>query len=482
MRQVQSYRTSSRAIYLQMVVAAALVLTGLSGLVFAQLAALSWLSLIGLALLSGTYLIWLTRNRQRFDFLREVERQLEQCAQAQDEPGAVLETIDGQSSVAFGWNRMVKEAVYSGLLKRLETSISSKLGGDQPGTSTAVLDSLGEGVAVTDINDRLMIVNDTLTALIHSHDNPENLHGKAIQDLFQAVPGVGEGFERPLRGESLKPFVTDLTADVDGEHVLRCARRPHMNDKNEHVGFVWTVRDITQQRLAESTREQFVSMATHELRTPLANIRAYAETMAISEGIKVEQQKSFCNTILSEASRLSRFVDDLLDITRMQAGSLTLDRRESDLETLFDEASAKLRGQIQQKNIQFTTTAPDKLPKLNIDKEKILAAVLNLLGNAVKYTPENGSVRLIVAVEDSQLSIAVEDTGIGIEESELPRVFDKFFRSDDDRVREVSGSGLGLAFTLEVARLHGGDIEVKSELNKGTRFTMHIPIQREAVR
>ena len=128
------------------------------------------------------------------------------------------------------------------------------------------------------------------------------------------------------------------------------------------------------------------------------------------------------------------------------------------------------------KQIDFELRLPPKMPKLNVDKDKVAASLVNLLGNAIKYTPDEGKVRLEVVVNEHDVEFHVEDTGYGISEEELPKLFEKFFRSDDARVREISGSGLGLAFTQDVARLHGGKVTALSELNKGSRFVMTLPL------
>jgi two-component system phosphate regulon sensor histidine kinase PhoR len=130
----------------------------------------------------------------------------------------------------------------------------------------------------------------------------------------------------------------------------------------------------------------------------------------------------------------------------------------------------------QQKQVRFDTKFPAKFPKIRLDKDKFAAALVNLLGNAVKYTPEGGQVTFSVEVAVSQINFIVEDSGIGIAPNELPRLGEKFFRSADERVRGINGSGLGLTFTQEVARLHGGKLAVTSELNKGSRFTLSLPL------
>ena len=262
--------------------------------------------------------------------------------------------------------------------------------------------------------------------------------------------------------------------------VLRIARGPLRSQEGSHgTGHVWCVRDVTQQKLADQMRNQFVYSATHELRTPLANIRAYAETLALTESLDVEKQKEFCNTIHSEAHRLSRFIDDLLTISRMEVGALTLERRETDLQRLLDDTIGKCQGQMDQKKITLHREMPAKLPKVYLDKDKLCVVLVNLIGNATKYTPEGGKVTVQVEIREGELHIHVRDTGIGISVEDLPRLFTKFFRSADPRVQDQTGSGLGLSLASEVVRLHGGKITVHSELNKGTKFSVVLPTKHE---
>ena len=176
------------------------------------------------------------------------------------------------------------------------------------------------------------------------------------------------------------------------------------------------MRDVTQQKLAEEMRDQFVDTATHELRTPLANIKAYAETLALADVIDIEQQKQFLNTINSEATRLARFVDDLLSVSSMELGSLSLNKQVTDLGRMLNEVLAKIRPQMDEKQLTLEVVLPEKMPEPELDKDKIAAVLVNLLGNAVKYTPEGGRVTFRVNITDQQIEISVEDTGVGIAE------------------------------------------------------------------
>jgi len=160
----------------------------------------------------------------------------------------------------------------------------------------------------------------------------------------------------------------------------------------------------------------------------------------------------------------------------MEVGALSLARQETDMERLFHDVLDKVRPQMTQKNITLRSSLAEKLPKMRVDKDKIMATLVNLLGNAAKYTPEGGQVHFKVQMKQDAMQIDVEDTGFGISAEELPKVFDKFFRSSDPRVQQQTGSGLGLSLVQEVVRLHGGKLGVQSQLNKGTRFTVTLPL------
>jgi two-component system phosphate regulon sensor histidine kinase PhoR len=257
--------------------------------------------------------------------------------------------------------------------------------------------------------------------------------------------------------------------------VLRVSRQPVKNPRIQ--GQVWCLRDVTQQKLAEKMRDQFIDTATHELRTPLSNIKAYAETLVTFDKIDVEEQKEFCNIINSEVTRLARFVDDLLSISSMEMGSLNIEKQKVETARMFEEVAEKVEPLMQQKNITFAAELPEKMPDVRVDKDKFMAVLVNLLGNAAKYTPAGGSVTMRVKLDESLLQVAVEDTGVGIAAEEVPKVFEKFFRSSDPRVQNETGTGLGLSLATEVVRMHGGEITLESEINQGSTFTITVPVE-----
>jgi two-component system phosphate regulon sensor histidine kinase PhoR len=419
---------------------------------------------------------WLLRRLARP--VAEVEMNLHRIARLPWDADVEVAPLPARDAVSLGWNRLVdrlhaleRQASHGSLDAVLDAAARSR----NDARFEEVLQRLSDGVAVTDAAGRIEFANQAVAALLGHDDEAAALAGASLEErLLQAA-------DEAKRQEMLSPAARRRTAvcelvqqSGDAERVLRVARLPLGGDAAR--GHVWSLRDVTQQKLAEQTRDRFIDTATHELRTPLANIKAYAETLATSDYIDVELQKEFCNIINSEVTRLARFIDDLLSISSMEVGALTVDRQKVETDRLFAEVLSKVEPLMQKKSIEFNVSLPPKMPELQLDKDKMIAVVVNVLGNAAKYTPEGGRVSLKVKAEDGSLRIAVEDTGVGIAAEELPKVFEKFFRSDDPRVQAETGSGLGLSLAREVVRMHGGEITVESVLNQGSTFTVLLPL------
>lgn len=387
-----------------------------------------------------------------------------------------LVTSSGTSRADFGWNRLVELGRRWCSLNQLQQSLAHKLTQACSGSSYQLLDALPEGVAAVDRSGTITYANAVLAAIC-GRANSSEMHGRSLS----AELGVDDMLAQQINNiTSVQQSIVEWSMTTEtSTRTLRGERRPVVNGDG-HTCFVWIIRDVSQQRLAESMREKFLAAATHEFRTPLANIRAYSESLDMGDDFDRENRKKFYNVIQSESIRLSQLVDDLLDISRIQAGALALDLHETDLGRLIEEASGKLQGQMREKDLQFRVELPPKFPKASLDKGKLSAALVNLLGNAAKYTPAGGRVTFRVDITSENIQFSVTDTGIGIAPDELHSVFDRFFRSSDDRVRGISGSGLGLALAQEIARLHGGDITVESTLNVGSTFRMSIPLSLAA--
>ncbi len=381
--------------------------------------------------------------------------------------------VPEQSPAAKSWNALCEEVRRIRLLENLAERVDHALGIDGASRWDAALDALADGLAVSDERGRLLSANRAFVVLIQQPDEADAapLIGQNVMSLIP-WPQTDEAAQVAARFSEQHGCVQGEVELLTGQW-LRVTRRPILDGRH---GLVWTVRDFSQQKLAEVARDQFVATATHELRTPLTSLVAYAEALVDAPDIAPADQRRFLNIIRSEALRLSRFVDDLLNVSRMEAGAMVLDRRPADLYRMVDESIESVSGKAQAKQQSLQKQMPLKLPELIIDREKITAALVNLLGNAVKYTPAGGHISLAVQEDSQYIHFRIQDSGFGIAAEELPHVFDKFFRSDDDRVRLESGTGLGLSFTREIARLHGGNVSAESELNVGSCFTLSLPL------
>jgi signal transduction histidine kinase len=406
----------------------------------------------------------------------QIDSQLRQAALTGSLDGSLFRLPDSDPA-AIAWNRILEQLEDQQMGNDLDARLCGAWGSVGQQRWSDVFNTLCDGIAICDASGIIQQANNAFAALM-------NVSSAAMvegQELLSCIAGLRQG----EHADDLDDFGnhSSLTRDLllgddVAAGVLRVSRIPLVGDSFCPNAALWTIRNVTQQKLAEEMRNQFLSTATHELRTPLTTIMAYAELLAQEEDLDVEKQKTFCNTINGEATRLARFVDQLLNVNQMEAGALSLSRHETDIERLVGEVIENIQPQTEQKPLTFDSAIPAKLPKLSVDKDKLSAALINLLGNAIKYTPAQGHVKLTVEVTAEQMLFHVEDTGIGISAEELPRISEKFFRSGDARVRSITGSGLGLAFSQEIARLHGGRISVTSELNKGSRFTLALPLQQ----
>jgi signal transduction histidine kinase len=415
----------------------------------------------------------------------DIEQQLHQLAMSPSLESCEWREVPNVGAAAIGWNRIIRQKLAGDGRQSLHNRVRESLDRGRQGRLDAVLNSVPEGLATTDAAGRLTYTNMPMSVLLGLKNSIGDGAGETdaaprmTEQLCQRwhLPETDALLSEENRD---RPVVTELTREENGQRrIVRVARHPIcIVGGGKQEAHVWLMRDVTQQKLAEEMRDQFVDTATHELRTPLANIKAYAETLALADVIDVEQQKQFLNTINSEATRLARFVDDLLSVSSMELGSLSLNRQVTDLGRMLNEVLVKIRPQIEEKRLAFDVALPEKMPEPELDKDKISAVLVNLLGNAVKYTPAGGRVTFRVNISDQQIDMSIEDTGVGIAADEVTKVFDKFFRSPDPRVQEQTGTGLGLALAQEVVRLHGGKITVESEIDKGSTFSVLLPLSK----
>jgi two-component system phosphate regulon sensor histidine kinase PhoR len=329
----------------------------------------------------------------------------------------------------------------------------------------AALDGMEEGLWVTDSGGVVIRHNVALKHLLYAG---QELRGRRPQEILPHVAlsraveqacGAGEPARLELRVEGLRP------------RVLQVSVRPL---SSEERGSVAVFQDVTELRRLEKVRTEFVANVSHELRTPITAIRGYAETLregALSDPVHAP---GMVEVIHRQAERLSALVEDLLELSRLESGELALEREAVNLLAAVRRALEPVRQRASSKDIRFEVLIPPALVAQG-DERAVEQVLLNLLDNAVKYTPAGGVVRVEGGVEEDRVAVSVKDTGAGIDEKHLPRLFERFYRVDKGRSREMGGTGLGLSIVKHLAVAMRGDVRVSSRPGEGSTFTVVLP-------
>lgn len=252
---------------------------------------------------------------------------------------------------------------------------------------------------------------------------------------------------------------------------------PFRTEEKKKFGVIVAISDITKQQKLDNSRKAFVANVSHELRTPLTNIKSYAETMLESD-IDPETAESFLQVINSEADRMTRLVRDLLVLSQLDHSNQVLKPEETDIAELVSETVGLMRIEAQNRSLTLTYVQGSNTEKIMVDTDRIRQVVINILSNAIKFTPAHGTVTVLCGQQENHIYIKVSDTGIGIPEKDLPMLFERFYRVDKARSREMGGTGLGLAIAKEIIEAHNGSIDVESEYGKGTTITIRLPIDK----
>jgi len=326
-----------------------------------------------------------------------------------------------------------------------------------------IIESITEGILVTGRDGRIALANTALERLFNldistvGRPTAEVIRQASIQEAISTslAQGTGRALEVEVAG-SLRHLDMHVAPIRQGE---------------ECVGVVSVFYDITRLRQLERMRRDFVANVSHELRTPLTAIKGYAETLADGALDDREMAGRFVAIISSHADRLNRLLDDLLDLSRLESDQLQVDKAPCNLRNLVEICSTSVAAASAQKNIVIRSDVGADI-EVSCDPKLIEQALVNLLDNAIKYTPEGGDVRVFTRVDSSRLWLDIADTGMGIPSEDLGRVFERFYRVDKGRSRAMGGTGLGLAIVRHVVEAHGERVLVQSTLGEGTTFSL----------
>ncbi len=380
-----------------------------------------------------------------------------------------LEIAPADSAEARAWNALVPKLLASTTAAdEGATTLASAIRTDE---TTQACDALWVGLAVVDAAGTVVYANGACAILLGMRTDA--LRGSSIKDAFDADTSFA--IEAALAGRG--PKRTELHIDRDLGEGTTATLRVNLRAFSGNAGHsaVITIEDATRQLAAEKARTAFVEQAAHELRTPLTNIQLYIEELIDLPDSEVSARTRAINIINQEATRLDRIVGDMLSVSEIEAGAMSLGLGDVRLEPLMNDLRQEFGPQAADKSIALNFDLPPKYPLLRADRDKLVIILHNVIGNALKYTPAGGTVTLTLTEDAGSLVFAVADSGIGIPADQMDKVFERFYRVKDDRTTDVVGTGLGLPLAREFARMHGGDITLDSIVNAGSTFTVTIP-------
>ncbi len=373
--------------------------------------------------------------------------------------------------VPDGELRVLREGI-----ERLQTQLSEKLHQveEEKTLLLTILSAMTEGVIVVDATGRVILVNPMALQLLGVDDvwKRHNVEDRLLIEVTRN-PQLIELVERAIRAG--EPQREEIESRRGGRRFLKVSIAP-LRESDAVRGAVAALHDHTQIRTLERIRRDFVANVSHELRTPIAAIRGWAETLTSGVVEMPEFVEEQLLVILRHSERLGALVDDLLTLARVEAQGVGERRAEVDVSGMLDDIVDALSEKITAREMSIDVEVHPAVAQLQTEPRALEYILRNLVDNAVKYTTESGQVRVVVAPrDDGWLELRVTDNGSGIEESHLPRIFERFYRIDKGRSRDVGGTGLGLSIVKHFAEAIGGTVSVESELGVGSQFMVLLP-------
>ena len=338
----------------------------------------------------------------------------------------------------------------------------------------AILDSIADGVIAVNKSGEVLFINPVIEKVFGI--DQKTSQGKNILGVIRNYD-VERLLEKALRTE--KPVSQEIRLIYPEPKVFYVNATPLQGHGRQKGGAVVLFNDITQRKRLEDMRTEFVANVSHELRTPLTSIRGFLETLL--EG-KIEDQatvRRFLEIINRETARLTRLIDDLLNLSKIEERQVVHRWQAVQLLDTVNRAVVMFQAQAEEQGLELVTELPAELPVVRGDPDMLAQVLINLLDNAIKFTPAGGRIIVRASANEENVRVDVEDTGIGIPPENLPRIFERFYRVEKSRSRELGGIGVGLAIVKHIIRAHGGKTGVESVVGKGSKFTFTLPIDEK---
>ncbi len=335
---------------------------------------------------------------------------------------------------------------------------------------TSVLKSISHGIIVIDINGNIILINDEARRMIKSKHNGKE-EGKNLKQVIN-IEDILKGIEKYIGSKENQ--TNSITLDDEIVYKIKIDPVYLQNSKNAIIGSIINIEDITEIVKLENMRRDFVANVSHELKTPLTSINGFVETLIMNEDLPVEKRNRFLAIIQKESNRLKRLIEDILLLSSIENKN-NLVTENVLLYDVFKEIYEMVSYIANSKKIDLYYNFEDKEIVVQAYTDYLKQLLLNLIDNAIKYTPEGGKVTINQFTLNDEVVIEVIDNGVGIPKEDQSKIFQRFYRVDKARSRSVGGTGLGLAITKHIAHSLKGSISVESKLGEGSKFIVKLP-------
>jgi two-component system, OmpR family, phosphate regulon sensor histidine kinase PhoR len=349
----------------------------------------------------------------------------------------------------------------------------------EKGRLKTILESIADGIIVTDRDGRIVLTNPSLCSLLSVEDPATDMTAELIEKIGDALKVISDS-----DGMVYSKVEEEIVLGESGKLVVSVSLAPVQNEESETIGSVAVLRDITKLKELDKGKFNFVRMVTHELKAPVGAIQGYLDL--ILDGLldgKPEKQREVLERSRERAAALLKLIADLLSVMKMKSGLVRRNFESIALQDVAQEIITFLKVKADEASITLHLEVEPDFPNIDADRSNMEELLTNLVSNAITYNRKGGSVTVSLRRHGShQVIVECADTGIGIPEEAVPRLFEEFFRVRTEATHKISGTGLGLSIVKELVEAHGGRITVESELGKGTAFKAYLPIQRKAER
>jgi two-component system, OmpR family, phosphate regulon sensor histidine kinase PhoR len=393
--------------------------------------------------------------------IRAMERFTERLRQGEPSGSIILKTSDETKNLADNINYLVDE---------LQNKI--RMANEEKSKLMTALTSIDEGILILNADEKIEFVSPALANILAEQYG--NIGGKTLMEAFRNVE-LQKAFQKfkQLR-DTVSREVT--LGNLDPVIMSVSISEVHGYPGEEKVMIVF--HDVTRLKKLERIRTDFVANVTHEIRTPLTAIIGYLETLQSGAIHHPDDAQRFVEIMIKQAQRLNRLVEDLMTISKIELGEMNFLFEDIYLPDVIGSVIPLLEAKAALKKVHIENHAPEKMQSVKADRDRLSQVFVNVLDNAVKFTPEGGSVTIDAEEKAGSIVVAITDTGTGIPREEIQRLGERFYRVDKTRSRDLGGTGLGLSIVKHLMLAHGGNMEIESQLGHGTKVSLFFPIQK----